>query len=162
MPDDVITPNSNPGGSSTGDLPQWARDKISELNDADAQKRIEIRNLKAELSAALQDVVSSSEAKTNAEAGSAAAIAELSKLKIALGAGVPGAQAVSIAARLQGSTDDELKADAEKLVADFGMNSPTFVPATDPSQGQGNSTPVSNLSPGGAFFKAALEGSSSR
>lgn len=161
MPDDVINP-PNPGGSTTGDLPQWARDKISELNDNDARKRIEIRDLKAELSTALQNVVTSSEAKTNAETASAAAVAELSKLKIALDAGVPGDRVVSIAARLQGSTDDELKADAEKIVADFGMNVPGFVPATDPSQGQGNSTPVNTLSPGGAFFKAALEGSSSR
>lgn len=159
MPDDVNNPPvTNPGGSS-GELPQWARDKISELNDNDARKRIEIRDLKSELSAALADVTKSSEAKSTADTASAAAVTELAKLKIALEAGVPGDRVVSIAARLQGSTDDELKADAAKIVAEFGLDQAGYVPATDPAQGQGTANPVSTLSPGGAFFKAALEGS---
>lgn len=162
MPDDVINPPvTNPGGSS-GELPQWARDKISELNDNDARKRIEIRDLKTELSTALADVTKSSEAKTAADTASLVAVTELAKLKIALEAGVPGDRVVSIAARLQGSTNDELVADAVKIVAEFGLDKSGHVPATDPAQGQGSATPASVLSPGGAFFKAALEGNTSR
>lgn len=73
------------------------------------------------------------EAKAEAEAAKADADARVAlvtaRFEAAAAAGIP----VELASRLQGSTREELEADAQALAAHLR---PAFVPPTDPSQGK--------------------------
>lgn len=139
-------PTSTPSDADISTLPQWARDAISRANNEAASRRVEIRQLTDKTTELMNELTASKDVKTAAEKATNDKGLELQKVLIALDAGVPGERVRSIAARLQGSTEDELKADAAALVADFGINAgPAPVRATDPSQGRGNDTaPVPN------------------
>lgn len=141
--------------AQTGDLnslPQWARDAISRANNEAAERRVALRQKTDEHTAALAQVQSIADEKAAVEKAANDSKNELLKLSIALDAGVPGERVRSIAARLQGSTEDELKADAQKLVEEFGINAAPVAPrATDPSQGRGNDSPPAPNTPQAEF-----------
>lgn len=128
------------------EAPQWARDALSKANSEAARYRVERNEYKQQLDSALDQLKALTDSKTAVEQTASTASLELQKLLIALDAGVPGDRARSIAERLQGSTEDELKADAQKLISDFGLNAPaTPTRATDPSQGRGvDQQPIAN------------------
>lgn len=130
--------------SNTGDmnsLPQWAREAITEANNQAAERRIKIRELTEKNTELTNQLAASKDDKAAVEKTVNDKDLELKRVLIALDAGVPGERVRSIAARLQGSNEDELKADAEKLVQDFGLNAgPAQIRATDPSQGRGGDT----------------------
>lgn len=129
-----------PAGN-VNELPQWARDALTNANNGEADKRVKLRQKTEEHTQALAQITALTDGKSAAEQARDAAVKELSKLSIALDALVPGGRVSTIAARLQGSTEAELKADAQKLVEEFGLNSqtPRYV---DPSQGRGADSPV--------------------
>lgn len=147
-----------PTGQNNNDAPQWARDQITSANNEAAQRRIELRNKETELAAALAQVQTLQDEKASAVAEAIGTKNELLKLNIALGMGLPGERALSVAGRIKGATEDELKADAAALVADFGLNQPVPQPrATDPSQGRGgDSAPTPNTPQ--AEFASMLSG----
>lgn len=146
--------------AQTGDLsslPQWARDAISRANNEAAERRVALRQKTDEHTAALAQVQSIADEKAAAEKAANDSKAELLKLSIALDAGVPGERVRSIAARLQGSTEDELKADAAALVNEFGINAAPVTRATDPSQGRGNDSPPAPNTPQAEFAQLFSE-----
>lgn len=136
-------------------LPQWARDKMTEANDQAATSRIAARDAKAELDTTKSQLQTVTDEKVTAVTRAETAEAQILKLTVALSAGVPGEQAAEFAELLQGSTEAELKAHAEKIRKFGGPGTPPR--ATDSSQGLGAGTPVSDLSPGGQWLKQTLD-----
>jgi hypothetical protein len=96
--------------------------------------------VKAEYEAKLAQATEALEAAKNESASS---VVQLAKLQAALDATVPDLKekVVDIAKRLVGQTDEELKADAERVKTLYGVTptAPAKPKAVDPSQGQGNS-----------------------
>src|SRR5690606_34672054 len=104
------------------ELPTWARESLTKENKEAAAKRGENKELTAQLAEVSEQIAKyesqikaladeKAELATKAEAGSLA----LLKLRVTLAAGVPGEHAAEFAGRLKGSTEEELKADAEKI-----------------------------------------------
>lgn len=133
------------------DAPEWVRESLSKANAEAAKYRTERNALRDEHTAALNQIGELTDAKQAAEDRAKAAELELLKYKVAVQANVPGA----LIARLQGSTEEEIRADAEALMKSI-PSSPVKRTATDPSQGRGE--PDAGLSPGGAFLAKALRG----
>jgi hypothetical protein len=153
-----------PAPTTMADWPQSAKDYIAELRNEAANWRVKFKDQESANTTLANEVVTLKDKVSAAESDGTKAVAESKRLRIALEAGVPGDRAVSIAGRLQGSTDDELKADAAKLVADFGLTGqqvPRNDAATDPSQGQGSGGAATTLTPGGAWFAKQLRDSTS-
>lgn len=133
MSDQNATPeNTQP---KNDDAPDWARKAISEANSEAAKYRVERNEFKRQLDEALGKNTELTDKYAAAESARVAAETELMKLRVALDAGVPGDRVRTLAERLQGSTEEELMADAKKLVEQFGLNRKDR--ATDPSQGRG-------------------------
>jgi len=74
--------------------------------------------------------------KTEAETRAATAEANLLKLNVAIQAGIPGGDIADFVDLLQGSTEEELKASAQKALKFYNPQSGAQ-PAYDPSQGRG-------------------------
>ena len=154
---------ANPPQSLT-ELPSWAQDYIASLRQEAADNRVKKNQLQSELTAANNSLATLQTEKAAAETASTAAQQEARKLLIALEAGIPGDKAVSYAPRLVGTTDDELKADAQKLAADLAPANGTPIapqPATDRSQGAnnaGSSVSGADLSPGAKAFTEMVYG----
>lgn len=149
------TPNPGEENSNREVAPQWARDAITKGNNEAAKYRTDLRAKTDEHTAALTEITTLRDQLAAATAEKDKAGIELLKLSVALAAGIPGEKAAGFAARLQGTTEDELKADAESLKGVF----PTEVSpsATDPSQGRGASTPVTPESAFGATLKGLMD-----
>ena len=141
--------------TQTGDAPEWARNAITKANNEAAKYRTDLRAKTEEHTAVLAQVDTLSAEKAEALERASNAEKELLKYKTTVAANVPGEQAGQFAGLLQGNTAEELKAHADQLLAMFGPPNKR-VPATDPSQGQGNGEPT--LSEGAAFLANALQG----
>lgn len=159
------TPNDAQRPASEQDmqaLPQWARDAITTANDQAARNRIKAREAaetaRAEVAAEFQERMSALAADKDdiaLELGDARL--DLSRLRIALGAGIPGESATEFAALLRGSNEDELRAHADKVKAMFGVISAQPDRPVDHSQGLGRDDVA--VSPGdafGAFIRSQL------
>lgn len=160
MPEDLNpnpgqTPNPGEQNSQREEAPQWARDAITRGNNEAARYRTDLRAKTDELTAALIEIEGLKASLATVQTSEAAAKSELLKLSVALAAGIPGEKAAGFAARLQGTTEEELRADAQALMGVF----PTEVipDATDPSQGRGASTPTTPESAFGATLKGLLD-----
>lgn len=156
MPDDGNV-NTPPAQTKVEDLPDWAQTLIRDLRAENANRRVELTNRTNELTTASNALAAVGTEKDTLKAAADKAASDLLRLNVALSAGIPGDKAGVFAARLQGSTEDELKADAEALKGAFGSgNAPP--PATDPSQGQGGTqstgTPEGDMA---IFLKGAFE-----
>jgi len=137
-------------------IPEWARKQISEANAEAAKYRTERNNIEAETKAALSadfdtQFKTLSDEKSAITAERDTATSQLTKLKVALAAGIPGETAVEFAALLQGNDEDELTAHAGKLKEMFGAPGKASR-AIDPSHGAG----ANNTSLSGADQFAAL------
>jgi hypothetical protein len=148
--DAVETPQETPKQEV---LPDWARKQISEANAEAAKYRTERNNIEAETKAALSadfdaQFKTLSDEKSAITAERDSATSQLTKLKVALAAGVPGETAVEFAALLQGKDETEMTAHAAKLKEMFG--SPKQRPV-DLSHGAGG-----NANQSGADQFAAL------
>ena len=139
MSDQTAEPQNN----NANDAPDWARKAISDANSEAAKYRVERNALKQQLDEVLGEKTQLTDTLAEAEKARDAANMELLRLRVALDAGIPGDRARTVAERLQGTTEDELKADASKLVQEFGLNKKNDR-ATDPSQGRGQSGPITN------------------
>lgn len=152
------TPNPGEQNSQREDqstLPEWARNAISRGNNESAEWRVKFRNKEAEHTATLTELATLKETVATSQESATKATTELLKLSVALAAGIPGEKAAAFAARLQGTTEDELKADAESLKGVFPTDSVSD--ATDPSQGRGASTPLSPEAAFAAMLKGQLD-----
>jgi vacuolar-type H+-ATPase subunit I/STV1 len=145
----VVPPPANTGDDN---LPSWAREKLTKANNEAAKYRTELRQVTEAHTTALSQSESLAGEKAAAEARAEAAEKELLKYRVAMEANVPGA----LIPRLQGSTEEELKADAAALLASFPSGQ-FKQNATDPSQGRGDGQSA-GLSPGAAFIQKALRG----
>ncbi|MCP2200062.1 hypothetical protein [Lentzea flava] len=144
-------------------LPQWARDAITTANDQAARYRIAAREAgetaRAEVTAEFEERIS---ALTADKDDIALELGEtrlaLSRLRIALDAGIPGESAVEFAALLKGSDEDELRDHAEKVKAMFGVIG-TQQPErpVDHSQGLGREDVAASPAEAfGAFIRSQL------
>jgi len=132
--------------NKTDEAPEWARKAISEANSEAAKYRVEKNSLKQQLDEVLGKNSELTDKVAEVEKAHSAAQQELLKLRVALDAGVPGEHVRMVAERLQGTTEEELKADAAKLVQTFKLDQSRHLPI-DPSQGRGrdqNSGPIDN------------------
>lgn len=146
-----VTPATPPVKQATDDLPTWVREKLSAANNEAAKYRTERNEYREQATAALNQVTEVTNAKTAAEERAAAAEKELLKYRVALEAGVPG----GLIPRLQGSTEEEIRADAAALLEQIGSSIPVKQSATDPSQGKGDGKSA-GLSPGAAALFSQL------
>lgn len=134
-----------PAPQSEGELPHWARDRISEANNEAAKYRVKAREATdAAKQTAAQEFAGQLSALSDQKAATAAELdttkQALLKLRVALAVGIPGESAADFAELLKGSTEEEIKAHAEKVKSLFSTTS-TPPPAVDSSQGLGG--PVS-------------------
>lgn len=150
--DQNALPGNSVGAANSTDLPSWAREKLSAANNEAAKYRTERNDYRDQATAALTKVAEVESAKNAAEERASAVEKELLKYRVAVEAGVPGA----LIPRLQGSTEDEIKADAAALLGSLPSGS-VRQNATDPSQGRGDGQGA-GLSPGAAFIQKALKG----
>lgn len=101
-------------------LPEWARDSLSKANAEAAKYRTRVRELEPKAAEADKiaeaqktDQQKSSEARQAAETRAVKAETEAARFRVALTKGLPA----DLATRLVGTTDDELAADADRLLA---------------------------------------------
>lgn len=121
-------------------LPEFARNLITNLRQENAKHRtskteaVEAAKLEAQtdFETKLSESTNAHEA-TKGELGQTKL--ELAKLTAAINAGVPVDKLLTFASRLNGSTEEELKADAEEAKKLYGVTSDSPV---DPSAGQGS------------------------
>ena len=137
------TPNPSEQNSNRDALPEWAREALSKANNEAAKYRIERNDARDQLTKVLEDSAQADNKLKETEAAKAAAALELTKYKALLEAGFPGEDVAEFADRLNGTTDEELKADAKKLHTLFGSKSRS---GYDRSQGMG-ATDNSPLTP---------------
>lgn len=127
-------------------LPEFARTLIAQLRQENAAARVKkneaVENTKLETKQEFEAALALSNTEHEAtKVQLDAANLSLAKLNAAIEAGVPTDKLGSVASRLNGSTPEELKADAEEVKKLFGIGEPApRVPAVDPSQGKGTST----------------------
>ncbi len=142
-PEPVDPPAPTPVDENVESLPQWARDSLTKANKEAAEYRTRLREaepaltelaaLKAasqtELEKAQELAAANAAAKQEAEATLAAERAERLRLKVAMDKQLPA----SLVDRLRGSTEEELAADADALLA--LLPTPSRPPAPNPAQG---------------------------
>lgn len=141
-------------------LPDWARKQISEANAEAAKYRTERNNIEAETKAALTadfdtQFKTLSDEKSAITAERDSATSELTKLKVALAAGIPGETAAEFAALLQGKDNDELTAHAVKLKEMFGAPGKSARPV-DPSHGASGQVNASGADQFAALIQSKL------
>lgn len=102
---------------------QRAKDAVAALEKAEEEKKTEVERLSEKNEGLLHRAASAED--------------QLTRLKVALGAGIPSDQADEFASRLRGDTEDDLKADAANL-AKFFQSASTPARRGDPSQGHGS------------------------
>lgn len=108
------------GAEDLASLPEWARAAITKANGEAAKYRTRVRELEPKASeydklaeAQKSEQQKAAEAQRAAEARAAQAETEAARLRVALVKGLPA----DLASRLVGSTDEELAADADRLLA---------------------------------------------
>lgn len=123
-----------------------ARENIAELKDK-ATKFDELDNAnKTELQRFQEQLDATNAEKAQAEQRAAQAELERMKITIAATKGIP----ISSAGRLAGSTQEEIEADADKFLADFGPKTPL----PNPQQGNGGGGQSRSVEAGAALFAA--------
>jgi hypothetical protein len=128
MPDDgstTATTEGAPEGQQSQQerdmaaLPEWARDSLSKANAEAAKYRTRVRELEPKASeydklaeAQKTEQQKAAEARQAAETRAVQAEQEATRLRVALTKGLPA----DLATRLVGGTEDELAADADRLL----------------------------------------------
>lgn len=140
--------------SGKDELPQWARDQITEANNQAAKYRTEkneaIEAAKSEVTKSFESKIEELEAKIQESAATGdTARHEVDRLKVTIQSGISADKALSFADLLKGENEDELRSHADELKKLFtteeaGGKTP---PATDPSQGNHGQTKPLNGDP---------------
>lgn len=131
---DGVTPEDSPTEperESVEALPEFAQKIIKALRSEAATHRHKGRVAHEKAAALEQETAALHAAKVNADADLASVRMDLTRLRAALDAGVPAELAEDFAARLHGSTAEEIAADAARLKNTFGVSARRG----DPSQG---------------------------
>ena len=128
------------------DLPDWAKQKISELNAEAAKHRVEknaaLATAKAQVEAEFKEQLTqaATEIQNLKDLLSVSNIEKL-KLEAAVDAKVPSESAKDFASILQGTTPEEIKSHAEAAKKLFGNVEGKDRPV-DPTQGTGSPLPL--------------------
>lgn len=123
-----------------------ARENISDLKAA-ADELAKIKDgEKTELQRLQDQFATESQARQEAESKALAAELERTKISIAAAKGIP----ITSAGRLTGTTAEEIEADADKFLADFGPKTPL----PNPQQGNGGGGQARSVEAGAAMFAA--------
>lgn len=144
--------------TQSGDLPEWAKAKVSSANNEAAKYRVELRSKTDELTAALNKVAELSAEIERLQSELTSEKSAGIRTKVAIEAGVPGERTADFAKLLQGDTEDELKAHASSLLEMFTLGGKPNKPATDPTQGKGDVSPSRAQTEGGAYMLSRLQG----
>lgn len=129
--------------NQTNELPDWAREQISNANAEAAKYRTEkkdaVEAAKAEVAESFQSKIKDLESKIEAEAAQGTtARHEVDRLKVTIESGINAEKALSFADLLKGENEDELRSHAEELKKLFNDNDSgeqKRASAVDPSQG---------------------------
>lgn len=144
LSEDSTATGSRQEPQSVDSLPEWAQKELTKARNDAAKYRTEKRELKQQLENAGEADKKRSEVEKKLHEQSETLSdreSELGKLKAVLNAGMPADQAVSMASRVKGATEDEWNHDAAELASMFGESvKPERRP--DYSQGAGNSQPL--------------------
>lgn len=142
----TVTPPTVNEPTTVEQLPEFARNLITGLRQENAKHRtskteaVEAAKLEAQTAFEAQLAASNTEHEaTKGELGNTKL--ELAKLTAAINAGIPSDKLLTFASRLNGSTEEELKADAEEAKKLYGVTSDS---AVDPSQGRGGVNSAGN------------------
>lgn len=139
-----VDPADSSPATTSGELPDWAKQKIADLN-AEAAKyrvqkndaveagktevRLEYEQKLAEAQSRYEQLVTD---KSNADLA-------LTRIDVALGiAGLPTSKVKQVASLLHGTTEAELRSHAEEVKSLLQISEPAPARAVDPSQGRGN------------------------
>ena len=142
-PESVTEATEQDAGNS---LPEWAREKLTKANNAAAKYRVQAKEAAEKAQFEAEEKYSAQiKELTDAKAAVAAELEtarlESLKLRTALSVGIPGESAAEFAALLQGTTEDELSAHAQKVKGLLGVATKPERPV-DPSQGAGSDVPL--------------------
>lgn len=158
---------ANAVAGSLSELPEWAQTEIRRARNDAAKYRRE-RN-------AIQKALADKDADAADHAGERAedqesraeidrltgelttAQRDTARLRAALAADVPPGQVPDFAARLVGSTDEELAADAIRLRELLGLPAPPERTRPDPSQGAGIDTATGSATTPAEVFSAFIQ-----
>ena len=125
--------------SEKDELPDWAREKLTKANNEAAKYRTQVKELREKVKALEESsgqVEDLNKKATDASAAAETAKTDLLKLQIALTVdGIEAKNASEFAELLQGTTEEELKAHAEKVKKLLGVSRSRS--AVDPTQGRG-------------------------
>lgn len=146
--EDPNKPDPDPAEQDVDGLPKWARDAISKANAEAAKYRTQARDLQPladkakELEEAGKTEVQRLTEQLQQVSGERDALAvKRDRLQVAIDKGLTPSQTK----RLVGSTVDELAADADEIVAEWGEPSPAPPPGSRQTEhlrpGSGNSEP---------------------
>lgn len=113
------TPNPSEQNSDR-EIPDWVREKLTKANNEAARYRTERNTARESETSALNAKAEADQKVSGAIEDRDQAVLELTKYKALLEAGFPGDAVAKYVGRLSGSTEDELKADAEELFQLFG------------------------------------------
>lgn len=132
--------------TQTDELPEWAREQITKANKQAAKYRTErneaVEAAKAEVAASFEPKIAELEAQlSEKDSELSSARHEVTRVKVALQAGIDADRTLSFADLLKGDTEDELRSHAEELKELFGSPSQESGTrgAVDPSQGASGS-----------------------
>lgn len=127
--------------NETALTPEALQSELKRARSEAASYRVAARDAKEAASKEVASQLSSlSDEKASLTAEADRLNLKLHKLEAALSVGIPGESVSEFADRLQGSSLDDLKADAEKLKGMFGTGSTARTAPVDHSQGKGGST----------------------
>jgi hypothetical protein len=136
------TEGQEPEAGSTPDELAVLREKLAKANAEAAGYRVRAKEAVAEerarVSAEFAEQISAlTDEKTALTGQFNDAQMGLTKLRVALAAGIPGESAADFADLLKGSTEEEITAHAEKVKGLFGKQAPVkTVRPVDPAQGR--------------------------
>lgn len=123
--------------NSEAGLPAWAQKELTKLRNEAAAKRVEARDAKQAATDAAAQLTELTGKHTQVSDDLVVTASKLTKLEVALSVGIPGESAAAFAELLQGTTQDEIRAHADKILSvskTFGATPPPARPV-DPSQG---------------------------
>lgn len=146
---------------SQADLPEWARQEISDANAEAARYRVEKNQAVEAGKAQVQEqyetkLTQAFEDHQKTKDDLELAKVHITKLTAAINEGIPSEHIVDFAGLLQGVSEEEIGSHAKKVKEIFGKPIGNQ-PPTDPSQGRGNSKTIPlNGDPILAAIKAAV------
>lgn len=120
----ATTPPATQTAAPSGDIPPEVARALHKANKEAEQYRLKLKEFEDREKTEAQKLA---ERATEAEKVAADAKAELMKYQVAAQKNIPA----SLAARLQGSTPEELAADADRMLADLALHQQATAPSFD-------------------------------